>query len=335
MSIWIDKKGRRHVGVMAAGQRVHRILPPGASAGDAKQLEADLRSALAGNTSPRIPGDPRLSDIISLYIVHAATLRSPDTAIYHANRIGLWAEKYRASQARQAAEHIIRDMTGHYAAATINRSLGTLKKALHIAWERGLIATDYSTHIKRLPENNARSIYLTLEQVQAIADHASPAMQAAIWIATYTGTRRGEICKLAAADISADRILIHAGNTKTLRTRTIPIVAPLRPWLDKIPLQLNYEGIKSGWRRAREAAGMPHVNFHDLRHSCASLLIASGADLYTVAEILGHASVKTTQRYAHMQIGRQRDALDKAFSQNAPELHRHDNQQKLKSLKPA
>lgn len=313
MSIWIDKKGRRHVGVMAGGRRVHRILPAGATAGDAKQLEADIRSALAVDTSPRIPGDPRLTEIMALYIEHADTLRSTSTAVHHAKRIGLWVEKYRASQSRQAAAHIVKDMTGHYAAGTINRSLGTLKKALRLAWESGRVAIDYSAHVKRLPEHNARSVYLSIEQVQAIASHASEAVRAAIWIALFTGARRGEIVKLQPADIGKTSILIHSGNTKTLRTRTVPIVPPLRPWLKHVPLAITAEGIKTGWRRAREAAGMEHVNFHDLRHSTASILIASGADLFTVSKILGHSSMRTTERYAHMEIEQQREAMVKAF----------------------
>jgi site-specific recombinase XerD len=64
----------------------------------------------------------------------------------------------------------------------------------------------------------------------------------------------------------------------------------------------DYEGLKSGFQRGRKKAGMEHVNFHDLRHSCASILIASGADLYTVSKILGHAAVTTTQRYSHLQV---------------------------------
>lgn len=263
--------------------------------------------------TPRIPGDPKLSEVMTLYLAHADTLRSPKTAKHHANRIGLWLEKYRASESRQAAAHIVKDMTGHYAAGTINRSLGTIKTALHMAWESGLVPVDYSAHIKRLPENNARSVYLSVDQVQAIASHASESVRAAIWIALLTGARRGEICKLQAVDIGADSILIHAGNTKTLRTRTVPIVPPLRPWLKFIPLPINYEGIKTGFRRAREAANMPQVHFHDLRHSCASILIASGCDLFTVSKILGHSTTKTTERYAHMEIERQRAAMENAF----------------------
>lgn len=313
MSIWIDKNGRRHVGIMVGGKRVHRIMPQGSTAGDAKQLEAELRGAVVKQKSPRIPGDPRLSEIMTLYIAHADNLRSPKTAKDHAHRIGLWVEKYKASEARQAAAHIVKDMQGAYAAGTINRSLGTLKKALRMAWEAGLVPVDYSAHVKRLPENNARSVYLSVDQVNAIASHASESVRAAIWIALLTGARRGEICKLRPEDIGGDSIIIHAGNTKTLRTRTVPIVPPLRPWLKYIPLPINHEGVKTGFRRAREAAGMPEVNFHDLRHSCAAILIASGCDLFTVSKILGHTTTKTTERYAHMEIERQRNAMENAF----------------------
>ena len=45
---------------------------------------------------------------------------------------------------------------------------------------------------------------------------------------------------------------------------------------------------------------MPHVRFHDLRHSTASMLINAGVDLYTVGAILGHAGPQTTARYAHL-----------------------------------
>lgn len=313
MSSWIDKAGRRHVGIMAGGKRVHRILPQGATAGDAKQLEAEIRAAMAVSKTPAIPGDPKLTQIMSLYVQHAEGLRSTKTAVQHAQRIGPWVEKYRASQARQCAAHIVKDMSGHYEPATINRSLGTLKKSLKLAWERGLVAVDYSAYVKRLPENNARSTILSIDQVQAVASHCSQPMQAAIWIALMTGARRGEICKLRKEDIGKTSILIHAGNTKTLRTRTVPIVPAVRPWLKFVPLEIKQEGIKSAWRRARVDAGLPDVNFHDLRHSCASILIASGADLFTVSKILGHSTVKTTERYAHMQINQQRDAMLKAF----------------------
>jgi integrase len=313
MSIWTDKNGRKHVGLMVGGQRVHRILPKEATARDAKRIESQIRESLERDKSVNIPGNPLISEVMTLYIAHAKNLRSPATAKYHAERAGPWAEKYRASQARQFAAELISDMTGPYAAATINRTLGTVKKALRMAWELGRTPEDFGQQIKRLPENNARDVYLTREQVAKIASHASPAVASAIWIALYTGARRGEVLAMQPQDVGPDFITIHASNTKTLKTRAAPITEALRPHLAALPLPLNFEGLKTGFRRAREAAKMEHVNFHDLRHSCAAILIASGTDIYTVSKVLGHSSVKTTERYAHQDVSKQTEALKKAF----------------------
>jgi integrase len=308
-----DDRGRYEVSVCVGRVRIHRRLPPGATAGDAKRLEAELRLAAQRQTSqrqPTVPGDPPLQQVMAAYITDAAHLRSPETAGHHARRIGAWTERYRSSQARQCAAHIVRDMRGHYAPATINRSLGTLKRALRVAWERGQCAEDWSTHVRRLPEHNARDVYLTVDQVGQIAQHASPATQAAIWIALLTGCRRGEVLALQPQDIGADTLTIRAGNTKTLRTRTVPIVPALRPWLAHVPVQLTAEGLKSGFRRARAAAGMAHVHYHDLRHSCATILLGLGTPLDVVRDILGHSTVRMTERYAHALVHRQRAALE-------------------------
>lgn len=251
--------------------------------------------------------------MLAMYSKHAETLRSPDTAKHHANRIAEWVAKYRASETKQAVQHIVNDMLGAYTPATINRSLGALSKGLSLAWHAGRTPVDYSGLVKRLPENNKRTTYLTVDEVRLIADKASENVRAAIWIALYTGCRRGEVCKIQAADIGVDTIKLQAGNTKTLKYREVPIVEPLRQWLVYLPLPIDFEGLKSGFQRARVAAKMDHVNFHDLRHSCATILIASGADLYTVSKILGHSSVTTTQRYAHVETSQQKAALKKAF----------------------
>lgn len=315
MSIWIDKKGRRHVGIMAHGKRVHRILPEGATASDAKRVEAEIRGAMVKTRAVVIPGDPSMVEVLALYAEHAQrSLRSPDTAMHHARRIGPWAEKYRASQARECAAHIMRDMAGHYAPATINRSLGALKKALAIAWDSGRIPENYGLRIKRLAENNQRDVVMTLEQVRHLTDHCSPAVATAIWVSLFTACRRGEVLAIQPSDIQENTITIRAGNTKTLRTRTIPIAPQLRPHLANLPIPINAEGLKSGFRRGREAAGMPWATFHDLRRSCATLMIQAGVDLYVVSKLLGHSTVAVTQsRYAHLQVDRIRDGLTATF----------------------
>lgn len=308
MSIWTED-GRIHVGIMVEGKRIHRRLPEGATKSDAKRLEAELRRAL-GKKQVHIPSDPPLPEVMAMYLAHADTLRSPETAKYHALRVGPWCEGKRASEAEEVARKMVSDMRGHYAPATINRSIGALKTALKLAFDSRMIPENYGDRIKRLPENNQRHNYLTIEQVKKLSDCCSEQVRAAVWIALLTGCRRGEILKIAPDDIRGDYLRIQAGNTKTLKERIVPITPALRPWLEYVPLQINFEGLKTGFARARKKAGID-ANFHDLRHSCASLLINMGEQLAVVRDILGHTTVKTTERYAHLEVERQRSALDK------------------------
>jgi integrase len=305
MPIRKDDAGYWHAEACVRRRRIHRRLPAGSSARDAQLVLAELIRALHASTPARavvIPGDPLLVDLLADYSQrHALTLRSPDTAQHHAARIGRWCEGKRASQTRQVVSSIIEDMTGHYAPATINRSLGTLGKALSMAWQRGAVDQDYSTLVRRLPEHNARTVSLTMAEVARLADCASAPVRAAIWISLLTGCRRGEVLAIEPHMVGADSILLPAGNTKTDRAREVPIIPPVRPWLAMLPIGITFEGLKSGFRRARQKAGMPHVHYHDLRRSCGTLLIREGVPLHIVSRILGHSSTAVTERvYAHL-----------------------------------
>ena len=57
------------------------------------------------------------------------------------------------------------------------------------------------------------------------------------------------------------------------------------------------------WRRLALRAGVPLVPFHALRHTCATVMLAPGVDIRTMADVLGHADVATTLRYVHSTQG--------------------------------
>jgi integrase len=318
MSTWQDEHGRWHAEACVKRRRLHRRLPQGASEGDAKLLESELTVALHASTAarpPSVPGNPLLNDVLGDYYErHAATLRSPETARFHALRIGRWLEGKRASDTRAVVKKIKTDLLPVYAPATINRSLGCLSKALADAWERGDITQDYSSLVKRLPENNVRTTTLTLAEAKAISDCASEQVRIALWLSLYTGCRRGEVLAMRPHHIIGADLVIPAGNTKTMRTRSIPIVAAARPWLAQLPLEIAMEGLKTGFRRAADKAGMPMIHFHDLRRSCGTLMIQAGVELHVVGKILGHTSTQVTEaRYAHLANKQMAAGLDRAF----------------------
>jgi len=58
--------------------------------------------------------------------------------------------------------------------------------------------------------------------------------------------------------------------------------------------------IRGSYNKAVKASGLDHMTFHSLRHTYASLLVMKGRDLPTVQQLLGHADIKTTMRYAHL-----------------------------------
>jgi site-specific recombinase XerD len=69
--------------------------------------------------------------------------------------------------------------------------------------------------------------------------------------------------------------------------------------------------VKKSWRTLCRVANITGLRLHYLRHSFASNLVSSGASLPLIASLLGHASITTTQRYAHMFVDPQRAATER------------------------
>jgi integrase len=128
-------------------------------------------------------------------------------------------------------------------------------------------------------------------------------------IAAYSGLRASELLRLTETSSRAASLAVPT--SKTGRPRNVPIVAILRPYLSELPLAFSYRQLVGQFWVARKAAKMEHVHFHDLRHSCASMLINKGVDLYTVGAILGHSSTQTTARYSHLADKTLRAAMRK------------------------
>jgi integrase len=98
---------------------------------------------------------------------------------------------------------------------------------------------------------------------------------------------------------SVDCGLPHAGTVRCRSGLVVP--APLGGAFD----DKNFG--RRQWATAVKLAGIGHVRLHDLRHTYASWLVQAGVSIQEVQRLLGHASITTTQKYAH--LGRSQDDL--------------------------
>jgi integrase len=70
------------------------------------------------------------------------------------------------------------------------------------------------------------------------------------------------------------------------------------------------ESVKTAFNAALRRAGIEDCRFHDLRHTFASHFIMRGGDLKSLQELLGHADIKTTMRYAHLSKAHKEKAVN-------------------------
>lgn len=141
--------------------------------------------------------------------------------------------------------------------------------------------------------------------VDGFGDHLTPV----VLLAMNTGLRRGELLSLqwSDVDLEAKVITIQASNAKNGRQRHLPLNAEALSVMTRWATQTGGQGdvfapqdIKKGWHALLNEAGIKTFRFHDLRHDFASKLVRVGVDLNTVRELLGHADIKMTLRYAHL-----------------------------------
>jgi len=71
-----------------------------------------------------------------------------------------------------------------------------------------------------------------------------------------------------------------------------------------------FQDVKRAFNTAATNAGIEGLRFHDLRHTFASRLVAAGVDLITVKDLLGHHSVKVTERYTHSNAEQKKRAVE-------------------------
>jgi integrase/recombinase XerC len=239
---------------------------------------------------------------------------------------------------------------GQNAASTIGRKLSSIRSFGTFLVRRG-VREDNPAKLVAMPKRaQVLPHFLTEEEAGDLMDAPEgdgprDRRDRAILELLYgCGLRVSEACGLDLGDVEHGEGVVRIRSGKGGKDRIVPMGGPAltaiqhyleqRPSLqhprskrqDPAALFLNARGGRLTARSVRRLVGREalragtraHVTPHGLRHSCATHMLNSGADLRAIQEILGHSSLQTTQKYTHVSI----DHLTRVYDDAHPRARR-------------
>ena len=206
---------------------------------------------------------------------------------------------------------------------TINRKLSALMVMLKRSAKFGNLKSLPVT--ERRQENTHRVRWFSVEEeslmLRTCLHMGREELHDFIVVGLDTGFRRMENLNLTVKDYHNGRLLLHEGETKSGKARSVPCTARVRAIIEKrqtagdtrLYPELSVSTLRRQWEDLRATLGKtddPFFILHVLRHTCCSRLVSRGAKLTTVKDWMGHSSIETTMRYRHLMPGDLEDALE-------------------------
>jgi len=222
----------------------------------------------------------------------------------------------------------------HYARTSINRKLSAIKGFFDFILKQTDLPMNPFAHVRSLKKSDYLPGFLSPDEIFDLIEATTELRDRAILELLYSsGIRAGELEGLNCSDVNMQKGLIRVMG-KGAKQRLVPVgkralemihaYLASRGIIDPLyrndPLFLNTRGGRLSSRSLRrivykwsqKVATSRHVSPHTIRHSFASHMLDAGADLRSIQEMLGHASLSTTQHYTHLSIDKLMDVYDKA-----------------------
>jgi integrase len=215
---------------------------------------------------------------------------------------------------------------------TVNLYLRTLSPVFTFAASPrlGWIPRSPVQDVRLLPVKG-RMPLVTNDEIQRLLDccmqSRSKYLHLYVRLILATGCRRSEAINVRWKLINFRKGTVTFLNTKNKEDRVVPIEPETLDILKYHHSLVNNEdnwylfdpghkifpqtGFWSAWDKARKRALLPHIRLHDCRHITASKLAEAGADIATIAQILGHKQISSTMRYRHLTESHTAPILEK------------------------
>ena len=225
--------------------------------------------------------------------------------------------------------------------STIGRKLAAVRTFFRFLCRQNYLSQNYASLVPspKLPKKLVE--VLQQDEVESLLDSDSPKTAVekrdhAMWEMLYaTGMRVGELSRLKLTDLDScsgsitvvgkgrkERLVLYGDKASAALNTYLSVRGSFLTGDEKGYVFLNLKGkrlsetrIRQLLRaRIRELRIYKKVSPHTLRHSFATHLLTSGADLRFIQELLGHSSLSTTQKYAHLDI----DQLLRTYQKSHP-----------------
>ncbi|MDP3332709.1 MAG: site-specific integrase [Methylococcaceae bacterium] len=214
-------------------------------------------------------------------------------------------------------------------ATTVNRYRCVLSSIFKYAVQEGFLTVNLVSRVPGRRISNQRTRFLNEDErtrlLLACKNSSWDKLHILVLMAMTTGMRKSELIGLRWSTVDFDKNLAFLGDTKNGEERYCPIpdfvVTELKRFRQVgngylFPATSGDQPFefKKHWFRALRDAGIEHFRWHDLRHTCASMLVMHGATLFEAGQVLGHKSAQTTMRYAHLSTDHKSALVDRVMS---------------------
>jgi integrase len=292
------------------------------------------------DTAPAQPGSPTIAEVITKYLRHSELTgrHSPKSRLTVEPILRAFAEAYGELPVDQARAFLLSDWIEARPSWKATGTRSNVAKKVNAVFNWAV----QSDRIGRNPiasvgyDEGERRVEMSDDTLRQYCLVANRPFERALRFLRYTGCRLGELCRARWEDVDLDkgvwRVHVHKSRKRTGKPKVKALTAEAVKLLRDTPRLGDFIFLNT-WNRPytpsacegyfrhlrRDVLKLPAStgSLHSIRHRFAGAAVAAGAPLKLVAEQLGHASVRMTEKY-YLDLSGQVDAVREAVSLGMP-----------------